>query len=107
MIDENERQYVTEAFKEQIEDLGFDHVQAEEDSEPPPAKKVTFREFEEWEDVGATGTDSQTLDSKIADYLKVKLDASESHGPKDILLWWKKHCYEFPTLSKLAGHVLL
>ncbi|KAG1946689.1 hypothetical protein F2P79_013260 [Pimephales promelas] len=73
MVDENERQYVTEAVKELIEDLGF-HVQAEENSEPPP-KKVTFRDFEEWEDVSATCTDSQkSVDSEIVEYLKVKLD---------------------------------
>ncbi|KAL2095497.1 hypothetical protein ACEWY4_010216 [Coilia grayii] len=105
MIDANERQQVTEAVKELTEEMGF-HFETGENAEPPPPKKVTFRDFEEWEDVGAMGADLQSLDSEIEDYLKVKLDGSESHQPNDILMWWKKHCYEFPTLAKLARHVL-
>lgn len=105
MINANERQYVMEAVKEMSEELGFD-VQTDESAEPPPPKKVAFRGFEEWEDVGATGAESESLDFEIDDYLKVKLIGSESHQSKDILLWWKKHCYDFPTLAKLARHVL-
>ncbi|KAG8003775.1 hypothetical protein GBF38_007749, partial [Nibea albiflora] len=69
-------------------------------AEPPPPKKVTFRDFEEWEVVGATGAESKSLDSEIDDYLKVKLTGSELHQFKDNLL-----CYDFTTLAKLA-HVL-
>ena len=85
-------------------ELEFD-VPTDESAEPPPPKKVTFQDFEEWEDA-ATGSEIKSLDLEIEEYQKVKLIGTDSHQSNDILQWWKIHCYDFPTLAKLARHVL-
>ncbi|KAL1259279.1 hypothetical protein QQF64_009856 [Cirrhinus molitorella] len=104
MIDDHERQAVIHAVKVLVDELGFDENR--EENLPPPAKKSAFKDFAEWEDADDTMDSDVSIDSEIAEYLKVKLDGSEAHGPKDVLQWWKRRCQEFPRLSKLTRHVL-
>lgn len=56
----------------------------------PPAKHSAFQDFAEWEDVDDTMDSDVSIDSEIAGYLKVRLDGSEAHRPKDVLQWWKR-----------------
>lgn len=104
MMDDKEKQAVIRAVKVLVGVLGFDENR--EENLPPPAKKSAFHDFAEWEDADNTMDSDVSIDSEIAGYLKVKLDGSEAHGPKDVLQWWKRQCQEFPRLSKLTRHVL-
>uniref|UniRef100_A0A3B1IVY8 HAT C-terminal dimerisation domain-containing protein n=1 Tax=Astyanax mexicanus TaxID=7994 RepID=A0A3B1IVY8_ASTMX len=104
MLDNYARADVMNAVKELIANLMFE---SKNDEPQPPAKRAHFREFEEWEDKGSMAKDgTTTAESEINDYLSVKLDTTEESGSHQVLQWWKNHRLEFPSLSKLARHVL-
>lgn len=83
-----------QAVKVLIIELGFSEENSEEDLQPSE-KKLAFQDFAEWEDSGTTES-YVSLESEITAYLNVKLDASESHGPKYVLQWWEK------TMSRVS-----
>ncbi|KAG9277849.1 zinc finger BED domain-containing protein 1-like [Astyanax mexicanus] len=94
MLDNYARADVMNAVKELIANLMFE---SKNDEPQPPAKR----------DKGSMAKDgTTTAESEINDYLSVKLDTTEESGSHQVLQWWKNHRLEFPSLSKLARHVL-
>uniref|UniRef100_A0A3B1J960 HAT C-terminal dimerisation domain-containing protein n=1 Tax=Astyanax mexicanus TaxID=7994 RepID=A0A3B1J960_ASTMX len=93
-LDNYARADVMNAVKELIANLMFE---SKNDEPQPPAKR----------DKGSMAKDgTTTAESEINDYLSVKLDTTEESGSHQVLQWWKNHRLEFPSLSKLARHVL-
>lgn len=85
-----------QAVKVLIIELGFSEENSEEDLQ---YNLLTWEGFWYYGELCVTGIRNNGV-------FKCQVYASESHGPKYVLLWWKRQCQEFLRLSQLTRYVL-